>query len=177
MIFNNYNDYELIYLYREGNPKALELLIGKYIVLINKLLITYDVKYKEDIRQDCVMIIYECIKRYDMNSEASFYTYTKLSLQRKIFRYKSKLNLEREAIRQFKHYNKNNIVSKRLSFVHDRIRVILNNDELLLEIYRNCIIGNVSLKDMSLILNKNYNYIYYKYKYIISKLKNLLTKT
>ena len=41
-------------------------------------------KYKEDIRQDCVMIIYECIKRYDMNSEASFYTYTKLSLQRKI---------------------------------------------------------------------------------------------
>ena len=178
MNFNNYNDYELIYLYKEGNSKALELLINKYIILTNKLLITYDVDFKEDIRQDCVMVIYDCIKGYNMNSEASFYTYTKISIQRKIFSYKSKLELDRETIRQ---YNRNNKgikgnVSKDLSFIHDRIKIILNNDELLLEIYKNCIIGNVSLKDMSLVLNKNYNYIYYKYKYIISKLKNLLTK-
>lgn len=177
MIFNNYNDYELIYLYREGNPKALELLIGKYTVLINKLLITYDIEYKDDIRQDCVMVVFDCIRGYNMNSNTTFYTYTKVSIQRKIFSYKSKLILEMNTIRQFISLNRNNIVSKDLSFIHDRIKIILNNDELLLEIYTNCIIGSVSLKDMSLILNKNYNYIYYKYKYIISKLKNLLTKT
>ena len=94
-----------------------------------------------------------------MNSEASFYTYVKVSIQRKIFSYKTKLELDRETIRQFNRINKHNKsnVSKDLSFIHDRIKIILNNDELLLEIYKNCIIGNVSLKDMSIVLNKNYN--------------------
>lgn len=178
MIFKNYNDYELLYLYKEGNPKALELLIEKYTILTNKLLITYDIEFKEDIRQDCIMVILNCIRRYDMNSKASFYTYTKVAIINRIFQYKKELELESEALRHVKITNHNSrmIISKELSFIHERIRLILKDDEILLTIYKNCIIGNVSIKDISLVLNKKYDYIYYKYKYIISELKKLLTK-
>ena len=73
-----YNDYELVYLVREQNEAALDILIQKYSPLIGKIASSYygvGVDY-EDFFQEVRMAFIKSIDTFDETSAASFYSYS-----------------------------------------------------------------------------------------------------
>ena len=69
--FDNYNDYELLYLIREGSEFALNYLFKKYDVLIYKIATSFYPKGDkfEDLLQEGRMVLYNSInKLYKKNN-------------------------------------------------------------------------------------------------------------
>lgn len=90
-MYFNLNDYELIYLYRENSEKALNLLFEKYSLLINKIMVEKGIiNSKNDSFQDSLIVLYNCINNYDMNSECPFFNYFLVCLKRQIYKNKIK---------------------------------------------------------------------------------------
>jgi RNA polymerase sigma factor (sigma-70 family) len=81
-MFLNLNDYELIYLAREYNEKAMNLFISKYEIAIRKEAYIHFKDDPENFVQEGVMILLKCMKNYNMESEASFYSYFFIALKR-----------------------------------------------------------------------------------------------
>lgn len=73
-----YNDYELVYLVREQNEEALDILIQKYSPLIWKIASSYyGVGFDyEDFFQEGRMAFIKSIYTFDETSVASFYSYS-----------------------------------------------------------------------------------------------------
>lgn len=73
-----YNDYELVYLVREQNEAALDILIQKYSPLIGKIASSYyGVGFDyEDFFQEGRMAFIKSIYTFDETSIASFYSYS-----------------------------------------------------------------------------------------------------
>ena len=85
-MYVNYNDNELIYLYKEGEQKALNELFLKYEHCICQIVASfypYGDK-RRDLYQEGRIVLFECIKHYSSNKNISFYSYFVLSLKRKI---------------------------------------------------------------------------------------------
>ena len=87
--YKDYNDYELIYLIKEGNESALNFFFEKYekyIIKVVESYIHYDEGLKEDYIQEGRIILYECIYRYDEDSNVSFFSYFTIILKRKLLK-------------------------------------------------------------------------------------------
>lgn len=78
------NDYELIYLYNEGNDNILELILNKYKPLVYLIIKEMNIAYvdKEDYLQEGLMIIYKCINSYS-EDKGLFYNYCKVAIKRR----------------------------------------------------------------------------------------------
>ena len=87
-MYKDYNDYELIYLICEHNEKATKALINKYEKYIKKIVYEYGLSYaKEDAIQECLILLFECIKRYKMSSNSMFFTYYSVCVKHRIIKY------------------------------------------------------------------------------------------
>ncbi len=87
-MYKDYNDYELIYLIFEHNEKASKILINKYEKYIKKIVFEYGLTYsKEDAIQECLILLFDCIKRYDMSSNSMFFTYYSVCVKHRIIKY------------------------------------------------------------------------------------------
>lgn len=90
MKYKDYNDYELINYISENNEDANEILFEKYKPLItsisNKMYNFCKNKGLElnDLIQEGMLGLNLAIKNYDQNKDASFYTYSKKCIERKI---------------------------------------------------------------------------------------------
>ncbi len=82
------NDYELLYLISRGSEEAYDTLLTKYKkIIINKCRdYKFSYHFKEDLIQDCVIVVDECIKKYNPDSDALLYTFLELIINRKIAR-------------------------------------------------------------------------------------------
>lgn len=84
------SDYELIMLYQERNEMAETILFDRYIKLIKFVLAKYRSIFKSldisfnDMFGECLELFNTCLSKYDSRKEASFNTYFKLVLNRKI---------------------------------------------------------------------------------------------
>lgn len=90
MQYREYNDYELLNYISENNEEANEILFEKYKPLIvnisNKLYKYCKNKGLElnDLIQEGMLGFNLALKKYDQNKDASFYTYARKCIERKI---------------------------------------------------------------------------------------------
>ena len=122
MDFKLYNDYELIYLIREHNEKALNLFINKYTILLGKLLSDKRIhgELYNDLLADGIFLVYKCLRIH--NNEGNFYTLLKACMIRHISRKYKKQRLQ-EVIVDFSNFSSNqlnyNIVNYERNRRHD----------------------------------------------------------
>ncbi len=78
------NDYELIYLYNEGNENILEIILNKYKPLVYLLIKKMNVPYvdKEDFLQEGLMILYRCVNSYS-EDKGLFFNYCNVAIKRR----------------------------------------------------------------------------------------------
>lgn len=80
------NDYELIYLYNEGNENILDIILNKYKPLVYLLIKKMNIPYvdKEDFLQEGLMILYKCINSYS-EDKGLFFNYCNVAIKRRFF--------------------------------------------------------------------------------------------
>ena len=84
MAFIKHNDYEIIFLIREGNDEALTLMFEKYTPLIYKKISKFNLGYEaEDMYQEGLMILHKSIKKFEEKFDKSFTRYFEQNLERK----------------------------------------------------------------------------------------------
>ena len=85
MIYN-YNDYELLYLIKEQNEKALNILINKYIPLIYSIINRWNINYyeKEDYFQEGLYCLNIAINTFSDKYNKTFTKYFELIWNRRI---------------------------------------------------------------------------------------------
>lgn len=86
MDFYLFNDFELIYLVKEHNEKALKILYDKYKIVLYKMMSDKRIygTLKEELVQEGLFTLYKCIRAFDGNQ--NFYKYFKVSVERMVAR-------------------------------------------------------------------------------------------
>ena len=86
MNYKIYNDYEIIYLIKEGNELAYNIMFSKYENYIWKIVSSfypYGIK-SEDLVQEGRIILHNCILGYNAFMDVSFFSYFTICLRRQI---------------------------------------------------------------------------------------------
>lgn len=169
-----YNDYELIYLIRDNNEKAFNFFFEKYEIYIKKIAIEY-YHYgdkMQDLIQEGRIVLLTCLKSFNENMNVTFFSYFSICLRRiykRLLRndYYSGITLKEDSVFIDK------IADENTKHLYSGKRFY--DDELLISIFDECIIGNMTLTDFAKKYNIKYNLIYRKYKTMVSELKNILT--
>ncbi|MBR6071262.1 MAG: hypothetical protein IKP77_00335 [Acholeplasmatales bacterium] len=172
-MYLNYNDNELLYLLREGSKEAFLVLYNKYDILIKKIskkACPYGDK-KYDLIQEGRMILFECIRTYDSYYEISFYSYFNICFNRKL-----KKEFSGDYYKGFISFNE--ALNKKanelcIDYVHI-FRYFLNDDPLSKLIFEKCIIGNVSIRKLSLDTGIAYSTLYRKRIDVIRSMKKYI---
>ncbi len=88
-MYLGWNDYELIYLIKEGNYKALNLMYHKYSAFIRLKARECGFKgfYLDDCVQEGLILLNKALKLYDSSYNKSFWSYFNLILQRRLWRF------------------------------------------------------------------------------------------
>ena len=170
-----YNDYELIYLIRDGSELALKVFYKKYLPYIWKTALKY---YKNgDKVNDIVSIglstLFLSLEKYNPDFGASFYVFFEVCLNRAILKeikkdyYKSTGFLSDSQIT----YNPNKEQRKR---INDYSKVVCK-DQIDVMIYEECILDTVSVKSFSIFHNTSQAKVRYRKDRIIMELKKILT--
>lgn len=175
-MFYNFNDYELLYLIKDGIFEAREMLYYKYSFLIKKLYFEGYQKYFSflDFNQECLVLLEELIKQFDVKKEVSFYSFYIICLKRFLGKayYSNSLRLQEiDTVyqREAGSFLPNPILKKAL-------KDIMEEDLLSKQLVEECLLGKVSLKRFCEVKQLKYYKTYYKYKKIVNNLEKLLTK-
>ena len=84
MVYQRYNDYEIISLIREGNNDAIELMFDKYSKLISKKIYKFNLYYDyDDMFQEGQMILHKSISKFSDKFNKTFTRYFEQNLERK----------------------------------------------------------------------------------------------
>lgn len=86
MKYTTLDDIELVLLSKKGNHVAEEVLINRYRKLVTIKTRTFFLVGgdKEDLTQEGMIGLFKAIKSFDINSDASFYTFADLCISRQI---------------------------------------------------------------------------------------------
>ena len=171
-MYLNLNDYELIYLYRENNEKALNLILKKYFLLINKIIIEKGIKeLVNDSYQDSLIVLYKCINSYDMDSNCSFFNYFLVCLKRKLYKNKIK---ELEYV-DLLSYDDSHYVANNSFFCEDVVEYnkIKFRTELANLVFNEILMENLSPRTFSKKYNVDIKKVYNTIYSVKNKIKNL----
>ena len=85
-MYINHNDYELIYLIKDGNEAAYKYLFSKYKIFVNKVVCDNvpPTDKRNDVIQECLMVLDSCIWSFNDDLNVSFYSYLYICIRRKI---------------------------------------------------------------------------------------------
>lgn len=176
MIKSNYNDYELIYLIRNGNEIALDILLKKYNNLIYKKIIDFKV-YNcdfDDFFQEGLMILNNAVSEFSEEYNKSFTRFFELLLIRRFIRlrgnsyYKNKYYFLNESLID---KLEGNISEKR------SIDYYINKEKNYLSKLENIILQEYFLNSLSVkVISEKYNVDVKKIYNTISRVKNKLKK-
>lgn len=176
-MYIKHNDYELVYLIKEGSNKARELLFDKYGVLIRKIYREgfYSQKYHLfDFLQEGFLVLEKVIYSFNMNYTFNFYSYFTLCFSRRLLR----LNITGDVIFNEKSvkYKFVDTVDVKTNLIRKLIeREIENEDDLTKKIINECIFENLSVHSFCSKYDLNYTNTYYLYRKIRLKLEKILT--
>lgn len=173
MIFKDLNDYELLYLIKEGNEKAYWLFLKKYEPFIVKLSKRFYSIYDDDFLYDGYLILNEAINKYDEKYNKTFYKFFELLLARYYCKFIRKSSMENVALNEY-YYRLT--LSKRRSY-DERVELakgeIYNiKDELLKNIILEYIYSDQTITTICKKYNYNVKNVYNK----LYEIKNKLNK-
>ena len=100
----NTNEYELVFLAQEGNEDAINLIYQKYKPIIIKkstnsiVFATHHGIDINDIMQEGFIGLDEAIKNFSQDTDATFYTFANLCIDRQIFNYLRKMTGSRDRV-------------------------------------------------------------------------------
>lgn len=178
-MYVNVNDFELLYLIKEGNSYAYNFLFKKYEHLISK--IYYDNKLLQkipysDFLQEGYMCLDKAIKTYNNKHECGFYSYFLIILKRRSIRLIQNGGLylkESTTVYQDERLFKS---KKYKHLLIDSIKKDLNlKDGIDKDLFNECIINNVKVNKIAEKYNIDYGIVYFKYKKIKAKIEKILT--
>ena len=92
-MYDDYNDYELVALAREGNEDAINIIYQKYKpLIINKskdaiYIVSHHGIEISDIMQEGYIALEEAIQNFSENDNSSFYTFAMLCIDRNIINF------------------------------------------------------------------------------------------
>ena len=94
-----YNDYELLYLVSMGNEEAQDILFGKYLFMVKKMISRSNVSSssKDDYEQEGMLMINKAIKTYKNDSKMTFTRYVEMLIYHRFIdleRHKNRRNEE-----------------------------------------------------------------------------------
>ena len=98
------DDYELVYLAQEGNEDAINIIYDKYKPIIIKksknaiVFVTHHGIEINDIMQEGFIGLEEAIRNFSQDSEASFYTFATLCIDRQILNFLRKINGNKDRV-------------------------------------------------------------------------------
>lgn len=171
------NDYELLYLIRDGNSIAYRVLYEKYLHLIRKM-------YREngriqhfiyqDYQQECLMCLEEALHSYREDRNSTFFSYFVLLVRRKT------IKLLRGTQLQFKeqsveYQDSMKSTPSKQAFLIKSILHQLNFDSLEMDLFYECLIYHQPVTKIAEKYALPYQNVYIKYKKIKEKVENILT--
>ena len=83
MNYKDYNDYELLYMIKENDDEAIDIMIGKYEPIIRTMASSFSYNYNvemDDLVQEGRIAVYKSINTYKDN-KALFYTYVMVAIK------------------------------------------------------------------------------------------------
>lgn len=176
-MFINWNDYELLYLIREGIAIAKTELYRKYGYLISKKYYQTQVSLKlsyQDYFQECLMALERAIYFFDTSSNSSFYAYFSTVLWHKtlnIYRLSS-MHLNEDCVSYLKK-EVPSIVSSNLVVVIQK--ELEKENSWMCLIFKECVIEAFSIRDFCRKYHLEYNQTYRLYKKMLVKIEKILT--
>ena len=176
-MYISHNDYELVYLIKEGCIQAKELLFEIYGVLIKKIHREgfYYNKYPLlDFLQEGLLILEKVIYNYNIGFSYSFYNYFILCFSRRLAR----LHVSEDIMLCEKRvkYKFIDTVDVKTNSVRKLIeRAIEDEDEISKKLIYECFLENLSIQSFCVKYNLDYAKTYYAYRKIRFKLEKILT--
>ena len=98
MDYKKINDYEVVYMVRENDEEAREIIFNKYIPIVRRIASDHLALAKmarieyEDLVQEGLIALNEAINKYNERSEVLFYTFLCVCVERRILTYCRKMN-------------------------------------------------------------------------------------
>lgn len=176
-MFINWNDYELLYLIKEGIAVAKKELYRKYGYLISKKYYQNQVSLKlsyQDYFQECLMALERAIYFFDVDSNASFYAYFSTVLWHKTLNIcrLSSMHLKEECVAYLKKEVPSPVSSHLVSLIQKELEK--KNDRMSL-IFKECVVEMLSIRDFCRKYQLEYNQTYRLYKKMLVKIEKILT--
>lgn len=97
MDYKKINDYEVVYMVRENDDEAREIIFNKYIPIVKRLASNYLTLAKgvrvefEDLVQEGLIALNDAIEKYSENSGTLFYTFACVCVERRILSFCKKM--------------------------------------------------------------------------------------
>lgn len=163
-MYKDFNDYELIYLSREHNDKALKALLTKYQVYIQKTIYEYGLTYlKEDALQECLILLTECVKKYNMDSNCLFFTYFSVCVKHHIIKY-LRLQTKNDQILEYnEQIDYDTLNESNNSFFFEEKPISFNTEierNIYEKIFKDGMKAREFVKEYNVDIKQVYNYIY-----------------
>lgn len=98
------DDYELVYLAQEGNEDAINIIYDKYKPIIVKksknaiVFVTHHGIEINDIMQEGYIGLEEAIRNFSQDSEATFYTFASLCIDRQLINFLRRINGNKDRV-------------------------------------------------------------------------------
>lgn len=165
-MYINHNDFELIYLIKDGSEAAYKYLFSKYKVFVYKVVCDSvpPTDKRNDVIQECLMVLDNCIWSFNDELNVSFYSYLYICIKRKISRVMSSGYLTKNIFLNENNRDTiyNNIIGYAREFLDEGIETTY---------YDECIVGAMSSIRFARKYNiSNYD-IYKLRKSILNKIK------
>lgn len=169
-MYYNYNDYELIYLIKEGVEEALKEMFRKYSHFLYKFYYQQENRFtsKGDFIQEGFMVLQKAIETYDMDKEISFYTYFNICLKRKIPKMHSLKVVLEESHYSIERIRDNQYFSNIMYII---LKEVTSEDDELIHLFKWCVVRGMPIKTYCKFFDYEYEKTYYKYKKLIENLR------
>lgn len=98
MDYKKINDYEVVYMVRENDDEAREIIFNKYISIVRKIASNYLTLAKmsrvefDDLVQEGLIALNGAINNYNEKSGALFYTFASICIERRMISYCRKMS-------------------------------------------------------------------------------------
>lgn len=177
-MYKDYNDYELLYLIKDGDYRAEISLFEKYEYVTAKMFSLKNINGKIsyiDFKQECLMCLFESIKSFDSNSNMPFFVYYNIVVNRRINRILSK----RFFFNELNHISLNDIEisnDHKSKFNINKLLDELDIDDCTKKYFIEHYAYGVKITEIAKKNNLKYRDLYYRFKKIIEKLEKILTK-
>lgn len=180
MKYNNYNDYELIYMVRENDDFSYDKLFNKYSPIIKRLATDFYKKYKncgydlDDFKQEAYLAFYRSINNFDEKKGILFYTFCILCIRRSLLSFcrqitnkKNNINnnllcLDDYDIYGFSNVDEYNNYEESVNILKKLILFLDFEDSCILEMRYN----GFSCSEIALLLDISVRHVHFKYKKI-----------